>query len=60
MPNSNDTTGREIDYAQLVKRAQGKDANKRETAYKFSNNREFKNADEDGCGPYGDAAEPTS
>lgn len=56
MPNED--TGREIDWTQLVKRAQGKDAKEPEVVYTFSNGRKFKNTDQDGGGVYGDAAVP--
>ena len=48
-----DSTVREIDWAALVKRLQGKDRNAPEVGYEFSNGRKFNNTDRDQGGPYG-------
>ena len=47
-------TTRIIDWAALVRKAWGAAYNEPDTAYKFSNSREFKSSDGDSGGPYGD------
>lgn len=41
-----------LDYAALVKRVQGEDANKPDVVYQFSNNREFNSTDATNSGIY--------
>ena len=41
-PNPTPATTREIDFASLVRKAEGEDANKPEVIYEFSNNIFFK------------------
>lgn len=46
MPNETPpTSSRTIDWAALVRRAWGPEFNQPDTAYQFSNNREFKSTD---------------
>lgn len=46
-PNPTPVTTKEKDFASIVKKAEGEDANKQEVVYLFSNNREFKSTDAD-------------
>jgi len=51
-------TGKDVDYASMVKRVQGDDATKPEVVYEFSNGAKRKNTDSAPGGPYGNAAVP--
>ncbi len=50
------STTRIIDFKSIVRRLEGKNWTKPETAYVFSNGRRFNNTDEAPGGPYGDEA----
>lgn len=52
-------TTKVIDYEEEVRRVYGAEYSKRLPAYQFSNGRVMTNADEDGCGVYGTAADQT-
>ena len=45
-------TTNNIDYAALVRKVQGEDANKPEIVYKFSNGKEYKSTDNTNSGIY--------
>ena len=47
-PNPTPVTTKEIDFASLVRKAEGEDANKPDVIYEFSNKREFKSTDSNG------------
>jgi hypothetical protein len=48
MPTDEFPGGREIDYAAMVRRKWGKEWNKPETAYEFSNGRKFQDTTQQG------------
>lgn len=48
MSDTAPVTTKIIDYAALVRKAQGEDANKPEIVYEFSNKREFKDSGSNG------------
>ena len=50
-------TTRVLDYEEETRKVWGKDLSKKPPMYEFSGGRKFYNADEDGCGVYGTAAD---
>lgn len=50
-------TTRVLDYEEETRKAWGKELSAKYPVYQFSNGKKITNADEDGCGVYGTAAD---